>query len=793
MIRTYGLVFFINLVCFGLAAPEGQAATTFRTRDLELALDNTGRVSALVDRARGVDYLAADQDRPLLQLRVDGAFTPPSKLVSDSDASRMQLTFQPAGIQATISATTKPTHVVFALTAVTPAGKADALQWGPIPTRIKQTVGNIVGVVRDEHFAIGIQGLNVKTLGGPLPNDEGVEPSRGRTAIGTPWGSTLQAYTLDRSRPRKISVWGGHFRNMPVPPIPGETLVGSKIALFGCAAGDALDRIGQIEQAEGLPHPVFDGTWVKQAREAGRPYLIAAFTERNIDDMLAFTQRGNLASLYHPGPFKSWGHYALNRGHFPHGIQGMKRCVAKADKLGIRLGVHTLTNFIHTHDAYVSPVPDGRLAKTGSTTLSADIDATAAVIPIASAEYVDNDKANWLRTVMIGQELVRYGEVTRGKSPTITQCQRGAFGTKASAHAGGAEVAKLLDHPYKVFFPNYEMQHEIAIRLAKLFNETGLTHLDFDGHEGCWASGQGDFAVNMFAKVFWDHLDRPVYNGSSIIKPFYWRINTAVNWGEPWYGGFRSSMSQYRFDNQHLLARNYMPAMLGWFSMRPHTTLADIEWMLASCAGYDAGFALATNHATLKRNPQTGDILDAIREWDAARQARAFSDAQRKALRNPDNEYHLEPAGPKRWKLYAYHRTKPYVYERRVLQPGQPTAATWQVANPDAAQPLRFRMTVEGEQGSIANPSLEIDRRATLRIPVEITPGQMLVCDERKLARLHDEKGRHIKAIPLEEPAPEIARGSYEVNVSAEFRGEPPPKLIVRFKTRGPAQEIQTK
>jgi len=38
-----------------------------------------------------------------------------------------------------------------------------------------------------------------------------------------------------------------------IPPIPGETVVGSKIALFGCPEPKALDRIGEIEVAEKLP------------------------------------------------------------------------------------------------------------------------------------------------------------------------------------------------------------------------------------------------------------------------------------------------------------------------------------------------------------------------------------------------------------------------------------------------------------------------------------------------------------------------------------------------------------
>jgi len=340
-------------------------------------------------------------------------------------------------------------------------------------------------------------------------------------------------------------------------------VLGSKIALFGCAATDALKRVGQIEVAEGLPHPEFDGVWAKESAEPGRSYLITAFSEKTVDEWLEYTKRANLACLYHSGPFESWGHYELSPRFFPNGIEGMKECVKKAKKLGIRIGVHTLTNFINTSDPYVSPVPDPRLAKTGISRLVEDVDGIVVEIPVASPEYFNNTQANWLRTVMVGQELIRYGAVSEKEPWRLLDCQRGAFGTRPAPHKKGEEIAKLLDHPYKVFFPNYDMQHEIAIRLAELFNETGISHFDFDGHEGCWASGQGDFAVEMFAKVFYDHLERPVFNGSSNSKPYYWHINTAVNWGEPWGAGFREGMPEYRFNNQPLLERNYMPNMLG--------------------------------------------------------------------------------------------------------------------------------------------------------------------------------------------------------------------------------------
>ena len=89
----------------------------------------------------------------------------------------------------------------------------------------------------------------------------------------------------------KITVWGGHYENMPVDAIEGETTVGSKVAMFGCREKDALETIGKIEVGEGLPHPMIGGEWSKVASETGRSYLIAGFGESNIDEMLNLLYR----------------------------------------------------------------------------------------------------------------------------------------------------------------------------------------------------------------------------------------------------------------------------------------------------------------------------------------------------------------------------------------------------------------------------------------------------------------------------------------------------------------------
>jgi hypothetical protein len=774
------------LVC---AAATGDME--WQAQEFRLTVNERGQVAGLHDKNRGVEYSAAGQASPLLQVRMDGAFRKPDRM--EWDAAQKQLELHYGELRAVIQTRTKATHISLELVKLTPIDKVDRVQWGPIAIRIGQTVGEVIGVVRDDDFAIGLQVLNVKTLGGASLNDEGRDISRSQTAMPTEWGSTLQAYSIDRARPRKVTVWGNHYPNMPVPPIPGETALGSKIALFGCAASKVLERIGEIELAEGLPHPVIDGKWSRMNSDLGRSYLIAEFSEETVDEMLGYAKRGNFLSLYHSHPFKSWGHYELRPDHFPDGEAGMKECVRKAKALGIRIGVHTLTNFINTNDPYVTPVPDPRLAKTGGSTLVADIDAAQTEIEVTSPEYFNNTKANWMRTALIGQELVRYGRVSESAPRKLFGCRRGAFGTAASAHKKGDEIAKLMDHSYKVFLTSYEMQHEVAIRLAELFNRTGISHFDFDGHEGCWSSGQGDFGLEMFAKVFYDNVTHAVHNGTSNSQPYYWHINTCCNWGEPWYGGFRASMAGYRINNQAMLGRNFMPKMLGWFLLTPDTTLADIEWLMARSAGYNSGFAITTSRKSLGVNPRTGELLDTIRKWEDLRMADAFTEVQRERMRDTGNEFHLEKAGGGEYRFYGYHKPETYTYEETIRQPGEPTAAQWEYTNPGEKQPVQCTLEVRGDGGGVENIAMEFDDYIRFEIPLAVQHGQTLLCDGTKTLRLYDAKGRQAKRVELKAAPPEIPSGAHKVELSCNFSGTPAPRVQVQFKAQGKAEPVRLK
>jgi hypothetical protein len=108
-----------------------------------------------------------------------------------------------------------------------------------------------VGVVRNKEFAIGIQALNIKTLGGILwlkaiynllmmylpggnkvdvvKDDLDKQLYRGDVAKHMPYGSSLQAYCRNRNKDRVIENWS-HARYVAPAYKHDGGVIGSKLA-----------------------------------------------------------------------------------------------------------------------------------------------------------------------------------------------------------------------------------------------------------------------------------------------------------------------------------------------------------------------------------------------------------------------------------------------------------------------------------------------------------------------------------------------------------------------------------
>lgn len=810
------------LVCAGLGAASRAEALSypFKTSTATFEVNDRGSLDSISLGGSASNFVARGAAAPLLALRVAGVVHAPARAAWSEATHQLTLSYPDAGVSAVLAVAVKPTHVTFDLIRVTPEERVEVAIWGPYPLSLSGTIGEIVGVVRDRSVAVGIQALNAKTLGGYPENendietgfsgdDQGYYPNlpaeltkaqgfRGCAAKTAPFGSILQAYSRNRTRPRVISNWG--HESFPVPAMPSEGVVGSRIALFACRESAALETLGAIEVAEGLPHPMIDGVWGKMSPGATAAYLIVDFGEATVDRAIEMTKRAGLRYLYHSSPFASWGHFKLKPDLFPNGWNGLRECVRKARSAGVRIGFHTLSNFITPSDSYVSPDPDSRLVHTGGDTLVADLTADGKEIAVASAAPFA--KASALNAVRIGQELIHYGSVSSNAPFRLLDCQRGAWGTHAAAHARGVRVDRLLDHDYKVLFGDIQMSQEIARQIAALCNETGGLQLSFDGLEGNWSTGQGQFGTTLFTKTWYDALEPSirgqVINDASLPTHFNWHVNTRMNWGEPWYAGFRESQTLYRFKNQVCFERNFMPHMLGWFALRSGTSVEDAEWLLARAAGFDAGFALATSLASmaqLEADPSSADtarrfgamalILETMRHWETARMARAFTAEMKAMFRDNNREFHLEPAGRNRWTVQEAH------VMRFTHAAGAAASTEFEFRNPAGSQPLQWiirstaKVPVESLRIEVGGrPAFELKGKA-------LPPGGSLRFAGGADVVIADASWKELDRLPVAADAPRIASGPVKVSLISPLAAEA--SLKAELRTLGSPMPVEGK
>ncbi len=814
------IVLFCLLTAGSLAA-AADAIATFKTSGASLVIDATGAISSLKSIPGNREFIAAGQPSPLLSVRIDGSIVPATRARWDPIARRVSLEHGDSGVTSVVGATVAPTHVAFEVISIEPRARAELVVWGPYPTVIRETIGEIVGVVRDADSAVGIQSLNPRTLGGFPAQESDIESEwsgddhgiyintefptelrkgqgyRGDTARATPFGSVLQAFCRERASDRVIANWG--HDKFVAPAFADGGVVGSRIALFAVPATDALATLGAIEVAERLPHPVLDGVWAKESTRASDSYLIVDFGEETIDRAVEMTRRAGLCYLYHSSPFETWGTFRLKPKLFPNGWSGLKKCVAKAEAVGIHVGVHTLSNFITPNDPLVSPTPDPRLARVGTSELSSDAGVDATELVVAAADYFR--KSTTLDTVVIGDELVRYASVSEAAPWTLRGCQRGAWGSRASAHPKGAAVGRLMDHGYKTFLGNAGLSREIAGNIARLCNETGIRQLSFDGLEGAWATGMGQYGRTLFTESWFAALAPAsrggVINDASNPGHFNWHINTRMNWGEPWYAGFRESQTLYRFKNQVLFERNLMPHMLGWFALRPDTSIEDAEWLLARAAGFHAGFALAASLAStaqLAADPSSSEamrdfgaspqILEAVRQWETARMSGAFSPATRALLRDNAREFHLEPNGPGNWNLFEIHA------ERFAETNGAPQAAraTHEFVNPHASRPLQWVIRNGGKEPA-AGWEISIDGKPVLRLGKRAVPaGGAIRYSGGSDAVLCDSVWKIVGRVPVDVAAATVGTGPHRLSAVSDV--VPGSVVKIEVRTAGPATPV---
>ncbi|MGQ7871027.1 hypothetical protein [Sunxiuqinia sp. sy24] len=786
----------------------------------KISLDDKGQLTELLEKESGENLLMPGNSVSFLTIESEGNNYPISSWKNTGEILKFK--FDGAGAEIDVKIENNSKYLSFEITSLNSEKRIDKVTWGPYHVLPSEKIGQSIGIAYDDNIAIGFMGLNLKSRGGFEQLSRG---RFGNAAQKIEGGASLTGFVRDRSTYRVVDNWEQKLgQAVPVNDSDAE-IVGAKFALYCIPADILTEVIEKIVLEENLPHIKNGDEWNKTSKYSTSSKFIMSFNVNNIDACIDIAKQAGITCVYHGGIFETWGTFKLRERDFPNGYQSVRECSDKAENQGINLGAHTLTNFITTNDPLVTPTPHPNLVKAGITELERDISETDNELllhdeSMRPAYYEPNlDKVNprWREhtAVRIGDEIIEYAYSTADGKLLLKECKRGAFGTKAVAHKKGEQVARLMSHGYKVFFPDINLQDEMAKNLANFFNEANLKRISFDGIEGGLACGHGRYGSDRFVKVFYDNLKNPnIVANSSDVTHFGWHYFSNESWGEPWTSkNFREAHLEHRIEVQKGLREDLLPRKMGQFSINAKTTKKDMEWVMGLGAGYDAGVDFYISPNFFEINKEAADILAEIRKWEEARMKGLFTKEQKEKLRDPYTFYGLEvkdgvaelvfieswaPEGGRAAsenesntlpaEILASTPEAPvsldYKHVNMTTEPGQPTSTTWEYYCAGGQQNLQYVIRLpKTAKEKVKGIYLKVGTQKA-DMPFTLEPGDYIV-NKGDETLVHYAKNEEVKKeVTLDASCFVVNEGRNLIEFDYEGKGRVAgPEMIVNFRT----------
>lgn len=787
----------------------------------KISIDDKGQLTELLEKKSGKNLVMPGYSISMLTIECDGNSYPISSW--EYSGETMKFKFAEAGAEIDVKVESKSDYLTFEITNINSEKLIDKVTWGPYYVLPSEKIGQSIGIAYDDTIAVGFMGLNLKSRGG----FEILQRERfGNAAQKIEGGASLTGFVRDRSTYRVVDNWEQKL-GQAVPVNDGDAeITGAKFAMYCVPAESLTTVIEKIVLEEKLPHIKNGDTWNKISNYSTSSKFIMPFNVENIDDCIDVAQKAGITCVYHGGIFETWGTFKVRESDFPNGYQSVRECSDKAEKQGINLGAHTLTNFITTNDPLVTPIPDTGLVQAGITKLGNDISETDNELWLAEesmrpAYYEPNlDKVSprWREhtAVRIGDEIIEYAYSTADGKLILKDCKRGAFGTKAVAHKKGEQVARLMSHGYKVFFPNINLQDQMAKNLARFFNEANLKRISFDGIEGGLACGHGRYGSDRFVKVFYDNLENPnIVANSSDVTHFGWHYFSNESWGEPWTSqNFREAHLDHRIKVQKGLKEDLLPRKMGQFSINERTTKNDIVWVMGLGAGFDAGvdFYISPNFEEI--NQESEGILSEIKKWENARMNGLFTEEQKRKLRDPYTFYGLsiedgharlvfiESWAPEGGRAQGENESNTlpatilastpespvsidYKHTNMTTEPGKPTSSSWEYFCAGATQKLQYAIRLpKTSKEAIKGVYLKVGTQKAL-FPFTLEPGDYILNEGSKTLKHYSENHQVKDEIVLEESCFTVNEGRNVIEFDYKGKGRTEgPEMIVNFRTK---------
>ncbi|MDD4870298.1 MAG: hypothetical protein PHR77_07035 [Kiritimatiellae bacterium] len=598
-------------------------AITLKNRYTTLMLDKKTRVIGLVDRSTGKDIHNGDQ--PLVTVRAGGKEYKPSSC-SYCDG-KLMVDFGKSGINAVIKFDAIKGYYRAEVLSVTGSNleKIVFMNFGVEPAKY---VSGTSGLAADDEFGVCIRALTVATevsIGGRPPR--------------------LQAFGLKR---------------------PG--LIGLKAALVASPIVAMRTTLQELVRREGVPYSTLGGPFAQDAEENRGSYIFANISEANADEWIALTKRAGFTDIhFNQGWEKTLGHYEPRKDWYPNGLAGMKAIVKKIHDAGLKAGIHTLTGCIDTRDAWVTPVPDKRLAADASYTLAADMDEKSDTI--LTVEKPGNHDIVWTyasngNVIRIGEELIHYSAISQEPPYGFTKCTRGAFHTKPGSHSKGA-AADHLRHIYLAFYPDpfSTLVGEVADAIANVFNTGEFDEIYMDGSEGMGSN----YAIGVMRDAIYKRLKRPAQIEASCWDHWSWYYHSRIGaWDHPCWG-LNRFVDRHIADIPTYRQSALLGAQLGWWAIRGPSDQAhggmpeEMEYYCGKTFAWDAPISVqGVDVGPRPWNARQNEYFTTFGRYERLRLANYFTPEVKARLREPGREFRLKQAESGFWQFvptdYVDHR-----------------------------------------------------------------------------------------------------------------------------------------
>lgn len=721
-----------------LTGCAGSGAESFSTDYFRIDVNNRGYITGMWNTTReSRNFSPADQPSPLLSLYDEELkrYYYPQK--AEYKSGKYYLSYENGSV-ATVALEAKSRYFKLKLESLEPRNGIDDIQWGCYYTNIDNLLGEMIGVARDTSeavgYAIGALSLDDNTIGGesrytsetgpagyiahspdheryPLPltlhegqqftmGGDGIsdvafynrrEPYfrilYGNTAYVDPNGRiNIRYHSRDRRKGKMIYSPEGNpiFQNnepnhLMRQDVSGVDFIGSSIALWGSPDSLALKNvIEQVVINEGLPHPMFQGKWVKDPTSfmpdlctyGGLMDSVASYAKQmglkvihTYDQPFLHADRGN-------GGFIDGPRHENKRYHFSDKNLSTREYADLLAKDGLILGRTSISNSMAPGTADCSPVPSDSVCIQHRRFLTADLSSTDTLIYIDDPTHME-EIACWeghckeLNMVKIGKELIHYLGVSKEEPYRLLHVTRGYWGTRASAHGKGEAVDKVqvpVAWGYQGLIPNLELQDELAKHYADICKNSGLGMFDYDGQEFFFHSGFGSYSVkrffrNMFKQAAEYGLPDIRFTGATLSEGSWhyqsiWNVGGGLNIYDVKKRLWGSTTSQGK-DLRDVTYANFFPSSFGSnFPITAGSTVEDYEHIEATAVGYGCTYSLKIGQKDVESCPQKYAIFNVIRTWEEARRADAFPTRIRKMLQDPAASWRLEKKPGGGWTLY---------------------------------------------------------------------------------------------------------------------------------------------